>query len=186
MGPPLHRMPGKAGSRPALVSLGFPLARLVFSKVSRPHSRPRPLLREILDAALAVAFPTDCALCAGELPSDGWLRICPACCARFEAWTGPLCTRCGLPFPSPRALDASLAECGLCLRDKPAFDRARSFGLYTGKLRQAILLMKYAGDERLGVRLGELLASHMGCVAPAERIGLTSYRSGSLAPLAPA
>jgi len=52
-----------------------------------------------------------------------------------------------------------LAECGLCLRDKPAFDRARSFGFYTGKLRQAVLLMKYAGGERLGVRLGELLAS---------------------------
>jgi len=132
---------------------------LIFSKVSRPHSRQRPLLRELLDAALAVAFPTECPLCEGELSSDGWLRICPACCAKFEAWRGPLCTRCGLPFPSPHALDSSLAECGACRRGEPGFDGARSFGFYTGKLRQAVLLLKYAGGERLGVRLGELLAS---------------------------
>lgn len=40
----------------------------------------------------------------------------------------------------------------------PAFDGARSFGLYGGKLRQVVLRLKFAGDERLGVRLGELLA----------------------------
>jgi ComF family protein len=37
-------------------------------------------------------------------------------------------------------------------------DGARSFGLYAGKLRQAILRLKFAGDERLGAHLGELLA----------------------------
>jgi ComF family protein len=31
-------------------------------------------------------------------------------------------------------------------------------GLYTGKLRQAVLRLKFAKDERLGERLGELLA----------------------------
>ena len=107
---------------------------------------------------MAVAFPADCPLCGGELSSDGWLRICPTCCASFEAWRGPLCTRCGLPFPSPRALDSTPPECGACRQDEPAFDGARSFGLYTGKVRQAVLLLKYAGGERLGARLGELLA----------------------------
>jgi ComF family protein len=66
--------------------------------------------------------------------------------------------RCGLPFASPRALDSSLAECGACRDVAPAFEGARSFGLYAGKLRQAILRLKFAGDERLGARLGELLA----------------------------
>jgi len=69
-----------------------------------------------------------------------------------------VCTRCGLPFASPHALDSSVAECGACRADAPAFDGARSFGLYTGKLRQVVLRLKFGGEERLGVRLGEWLA----------------------------
>jgi ComF family protein len=51
-----------------------------------------------------------------------------------------------------------VAECGACRADAPAFDGARSFGLYTGKLRQVVLRLKFGGEERLGVRLGEWLA----------------------------
>ena len=51
-----------------------------------------------------------------------------------------------------------MAECGACREDDPSFDRARSFGLYAGKLRQVVLRLKFAGEERLGERLGELLA----------------------------
>jgi ComF family protein len=113
----------------------------------------------LLDGILAVAFPTQCSLCQGELTSDARRRICRACWASLQPWNGPLCTCCGLPFPSPRALDAAEARCGECRNHEPAFDEARSFGLYTGKLRQAVLRVKFSGDERLGRHLGELLAS---------------------------
>ncbi len=113
----------------------------------------------MLDGILAVIFPTDCALCGGELASEGCLRICRACWAVLQPWGGPLCARCGIPFASPRALDSSLEMCGACRNDEPPFDAARSFGLYAGKLRQAVLRLKFGGDDRLGVRLGELLAS---------------------------
>ncbi len=63
-----------------------------------------------------------------------------------------------MPFASPHALDSAVAECAGCRRDDPGFDVARCFGLYTGNLRRAILRVKFAGDERLGGRLGELLA----------------------------
>jgi len=52
-----------------------------------------------------------------------------------------------------------VAECGECRADEAAFDGARSFGLYAGKLRKAVLRVKFSGDERLGMRLGELLAA---------------------------
>jgi ComF family protein len=50
-------------------------------------------------------------------------------------------------------------KCGDCRRDDPAFDGARSFGIYTGNLRQAVLRVKFSGDECLGRHLGALLAS---------------------------
>lgn len=50
-----------------------------------------------------------------------------------------------------------MAECGTCREGELAFDGARTFGLYAGKLRKVVLRLKFAGDERLGARLGELL-----------------------------
>ena len=120
---------------------------------------------------MALAFPTDCCLCGGELASDGRVRICRACWADLQPWRGPLCTRCGLPFASPRALDSSVAECGPCRDDAPGYDGARSFGLYTGKLRQAVLRVKFGGDERLGVRLGEWLAPTWDALPPGGDFG---------------
>jgi len=68
-----------------------------------------------------------------------------------------LCRRCGLPFASARALDSAVGECGACRNDEPGFDGARSFSHYRGNLRQAVLRLKFAGNERLGLRLGEML-----------------------------
>jgi len=66
---------------------------------------------------------------------------------------------CGLPFPSSHALDSVEARCGECRNHQPAFDGARSYGLYTGNLRTAVLRVKFSGDERLGIHLGQLLGS---------------------------
>jgi len=52
-----------------------------------------------------------------------------------------------------------VAQCRACRADEPGFDGARSFGLYAGRLRQAVLRVKFSGDERLGKRLGTLLAN---------------------------
>ena len=54
-------------------------------------------------------------------------------------------------------MESQIPECGACRDDEPDFDKARSFGLYTGHLRRVILRMKFGREERLGRRLGELL-----------------------------
>ena len=64
-----------------------------------------------------------------------------------------------MPFASPHALDSSVGKCGECREDVQAFDGARTFGIYAGRLRQVVLRLKFAGDERLGVRLGEQMAT---------------------------
>jgi ComF family protein len=75
-----------------------------------------------------------------------------------------MCSNCGLPFVSPRAMDAADPRCAECLAETPDFAGARSFGLYTGKLRQAVLRVKFSSDERLGGYLGGLLISTWDCL----------------------
>jgi ComF family protein len=76
----------------------------------------------------------------------------------MQPWLGPSCARCGLPFASSRAADCADSLCGLCRLDEPEFDVARSYGLYTGNLRRAILELKFHRREYLANRLGEFLA----------------------------
>lgn len=56
-------------------------------------------------------------------------------------------------------MESSDALCAECRRQEYAFDLARSFGLYSGNLRAAILQLKFHHRERLGRKLGELLCS---------------------------
>ncbi len=116
------------------------------------------LLRELIDSTLAVVFPTQCCLCKSELQSDGRLRICRTCWSGLRPWNGAVCARCGLPAGSPHALDSVTVQCADCRLDVPRFEAARSFGLYRESLRKAIVRLKFGRDERLGIRLGELLA----------------------------
>ena len=71
------------------------------------------------------------------------------------------CTRCGLPFEAN--LPASGGHlCGLCRLAPPAFDVARSFGVYEGDLRRLIHLLKYDGMRPLA----KALAGKMAPLAP--------------------
>ena len=96
-------------------------------------------------------------MCGEELDGVTGAGICRKCWEDFRPWTGPLCSRCGLPFASERALESSDALCAECRRQEYAFDLARSFALYSGNLRAAILQLKFHRRERLGRKLGELL-----------------------------
>ena len=68
-----------------------------------------------------------------------------------------VCARCGLAFPTPRALGPA-GECSACELAPPAYERALSLGRYDGALRRLIHLLKYDGIEPLGAELGEKLA----------------------------
>lgn len=59
------------------------------------------------------------------------------------------------------------ARCALCREETFNFDGARSYGLYAGNLRTAILQLKFQRRERLGKKLGELLSSVWGRVEAA-------------------
>ena len=87
------------------------------------------------------------------------MDICPACWESLEPWQGPGCERCGVPFSSSAALDSNIQTCADCRGEEFGFDAARPYGIYSGHLRTAILLTKFQRRERLGLKLGTLLAS---------------------------
>ena len=64
-------------------------------------------------------------------------------------------------------LDGLPAVCGLCRNEEFDFDQARSYGLYAGNLRAAVLQLKFQRRARLGKRLGELLAAVWPEIEPA-------------------
>jgi len=121
--------------------------------LSTPHNS---VPRQLTESLLAVLLPASCILCAGELTESLWGRICGPCWRALVSWTGTVCPRCGLPLATTLRLADSL--CGECRLERPHFDYARSFGIYAGKLRRAVLELKFHHHEWLGVRLGRLLA----------------------------
>ena len=123
-----------------------------------PHvSPPSSLLpRQLTESLLAVLLPASCLLCAGELAGSLTGGICGPCWRTLDPWAGAVCPRCGLPLATTLCLTDSL--CGECRVERPHFDHARSYGIYAGKLRRAVLELKFHRREWLGVRLGRLLA----------------------------
>jgi len=132
---------------------------VAFNPLNEPRPTSSSLLHQLVDSLLAAFFPSDCSLCGEELDGLNGAGICRDCWDGFRPSKGPLCTRCGVFFPSERALESSDALCAECRRQEYAFDLARSFDLYSGKLRAAILQLKFHHRERLGRKLGELLCS---------------------------
>jgi ComF family protein len=110
------------------------------------------------DSAFALVFPAACPVCAQEVPQAGWVGVCDSCWQQIQPWSGPLCAGCGLPFAAPSVQEGTESLCGICRRGEYEFDFARSYGVYAELLRSAILLLKFQRRERLGLRLGGLLA----------------------------
>ena len=106
----------------------------------------------------AVVFPTRCLICNHEVTSANGLGVCAGCWLSIEPWEGISCERCGLPIVSERAADSSEVLCGVCRVNEPAFDLARSYGIYRAALQHLILELKFHRRERLGRRLGGFLA----------------------------
>ena len=72
---------------------------------------------------------------------------------------GPLCDRCGIPVPPPSSL------CSPCATRPPAYDRARSLGLYLAgwgqlnPLARAVRALKFHGQLAVARSLGRAMAS---------------------------
>jgi ComF family protein len=124
-------------------------------KPSASPAHTDSLPHQLLNSLLSVAFPSSCILCGQDLERTAWGGACEDCWQALQAWSGPICHRCGLPLAGSVKEPGYL--CGGCRLGAPRFDFARSYGIYSGRLRAAVLELKFHQRERLGTRLGSLL-----------------------------
>lgn len=86
-------------------------------------------------------YPPTCGGCGS--PGTRW---CPDCSAKTRQISFPICPQCGQPQPHGEM-------CDRCRQAPPPFRALRSWGIYIGPLRNAILRLKYKGDMGLGEAL---------------------------------
>ena len=110
-------------------------------------------------ALVSIFFPDRCRLCESVLSGWSAAPVCADCLAELQPLSTPyFCARCGLPFESPAPLHGDV-QCGACRRFPPAFEQTRCYGVYEGRLRRLIHLLKYERMEPLAKPLAEGMAA---------------------------
>src|SRR3990170_5393569 len=110
--------------------------------------------RWLIDHIVALLYPPFCCLC-GSLER---YIICNECLSEFKKIESPICIKCGIPFYSKEISDHT---CGKCRIEKRFFDSVRSYGLYEGKLLEAIHKFKYNRITALSKPLGSLIINRL-------------------------
>jgi ComF family protein len=114
--------------------------------------------RRGLSLVIDAVLPPLCLGCNAVVEAPG--TLCAACWAKIGWLAAPLCACCGLPFE----LDPGLHEtgdnlrCGACLRDPPAFARARAVFRYDAASRGLILAYKHGDRTHAAPAFGRWLA----------------------------
>jgi len=123
-------------------------------------------LKSALDALASVLFAGPCRVCGEALTNASRIPICESCLSGFDVIVPPVCACCGRPFSSALAAEAAQPLCRLCRVNFYAFDRARSFAVYSDALFEAVLLLKYEAVARLGdwfaARLAAMISREAG------------------------
>ncbi len=115
------------------------------------------VLRSPLDSLSCTLLPASCALCGSPLPRLSSVPICDLCWMEFPLQTGPVCLRCGNVLGS-RSASAGDSLCRECRMVPPPFVRAASYGIYQGRMREAIHALKYDRLHGVSNGLGRMLA----------------------------
>ena len=116
------------------------------------RTRVMPPVRQVWGSLLDLLLPPHCPSCEHEVQTQG--SFCPACFAKLNFITDPLCRGCGLPFGSA-ALAGIAALCPNCLDQKPAWGEARAAFLSGDSAGRLILPFKHAGRQDVVLLAGK-------------------------------
>lgn len=114
-----------------------------------------------LRAGLGLLFPQACAICQSTLDTDQiYPAVCDQCLGQIFTPGRAPCRRCGA-FDTKQLPENN--GCFECKAKNLAFDHVISLGVYEGRLRDAVVKMKYVGGESIATALGTELAKRINC-----------------------
>lgn len=111
-------------------------------------------LRSSLRGMADLLLPPQCMLCSTTVDGPG--RLCAACWPTLQQIAEPCCPVCGTPYAIP--VPAGLI-CGACLKEPPAYGRARAAFVYAGGGRDLVLRFKRGDRTDLAPGLARLMAA---------------------------
>ena len=123
-----------------------------------PFSKLASWLADAGGALASLVLPAPCRLCERVLLTASRVPICPDCLASFVPLPSPICSCCGRPIVSERAVEASQTLCRLCRLGIYAFARARSYAVYEDAMIRAVVRLKYEPIKPLAVWFADRLA----------------------------
>ncbi|MGA1826116.1 MAG: ComF family protein [bacterium] len=91
-------------------------------------------------------FPPSCIICGNLFTIGSKDVMCKRCLERSATIIPPFCHYCGLPIHE----DRGNTLCKSCSHPTWSFDRARSYFVYSGIIKQAICAFKYKKNMRIG------------------------------------
>lgn len=103
-------------------------------------------------AVVDFVYPPRCIICGEFVNSEA--EFCAKCLSDFQEAAHPMCTICGLPFNS-----GSDHICRECHKKRPAFDKARAWGVHRGAGRHAVIALKFGRKTKLAAHLAKLMTS---------------------------
>ena len=109
-------------------------------------SSVRLLIRGLVD----FVFPPRCPLCSDPIDWTDPPCLCPSCLSKVSFVVPPFCTRCGIPFASPKE-ESHL--CGQCMESVATYGTARAICQFSGPIRRAIHAFKYENKTHLAKTL---------------------------------
>jgi ComF family protein len=130
------------------------------------------VLRSPVDAITCALLPASCVLCGSSLPRLSTAPICDVCWTEFPVGSSDVCTRCGDSLTAPGGQPVSRL-CRACRLVPPPFERAVSFGVYQGRMRDAIHALKYDRIYPIARGLGSRVAAAIAGIsgeAPSEML----------------
>lgn len=107
-------------------------------------------------AASDLIWPRVCLVCEAALSEPAEVCVCPVCITALTTDPHLTCPRCSSTV-GPHADVA--AGCARCRNEQYRFASVTRFGLYDGRVRDAILDIKQPGGDALAEALGTLFAT---------------------------
>jgi len=143
--------------------------------------------RRVGRGVLDVLLPPQCLACDAAVDQPG--NLCATCFGKFTFLTRPYCQVCCLPFEAAVIEDEVM--CGACMKDRPAFNRARAVFSYRDSGRTLVLKLKHADRTDAAAHLagwmqraGAELLADIDCIVPVplhwRRLWMRTYNQSAL------